>query len=176
MATNEPDGSAIILINVFEVDPDRVEAFFSGWRERAELMCKREGFRSLRLNRAIGSDTHFQIINIAQWDSEAALKAAMAQQDWRGKVREDAQFANTPADASGRCGRRVAGLVPIARRWGPRGLLAESGNHAPSFIHRQWPRFGKNRQHWTRWLGIGILLQDRLIGHTEATTRLYYSR
>src|SRR6476469_6212965 len=85
MATNEPDGSAIILINVFEVDPDRVEAFFSGWRERAELMCKREGFRSLRLHRAIGSDTHFQIINIAQWDSEAALKAAMAQQDWRGR-------------------------------------------------------------------------------------------
>jgi heme oxygenase (mycobilin-producing) len=86
MTTHETDGAPITLINVFEVDPEKLETFMAGWRERAELMSKRPGFRSLRLHRAVQPDARFQVINVAQWDSADALNAAMAQQDWRGKV------------------------------------------------------------------------------------------
>jgi heme-degrading monooxygenase HmoA len=74
------------LINVFEVDAEKVETFVAGWRERAELMSTRPGFRSLRLHRALRPDALFQVINVAQWDSADALNAALAQQDWQGKV------------------------------------------------------------------------------------------
>jgi heme-degrading monooxygenase HmoA len=74
------------LINLFEVDTEKLEAFVAGCRERAELMSKRPGFRSLRLHRALRPDRRFQVVNVAQWDSADALNAAMAQEDWRGKV------------------------------------------------------------------------------------------
>ena len=58
----------------------------AGWRESAESMSKRQGFRSLRLHRALRPDSRFQVDNVAQWDGADALNTAMAQEDWRGKV------------------------------------------------------------------------------------------
>ncbi len=49
MTTHKADAGPITLINVFEVDPGKLGPFLAGWRERAELMSKRPGFRSLRL-------------------------------------------------------------------------------------------------------------------------------
>jgi heme oxygenase (mycobilin-producing) len=86
MTIHTTDTDPITLINVFEVDPDQLEAFLAGWRERAELMSARPGFRSLRLHRALTREARFQVVNVAQWDNSDALQAAMLQQDWRGKV------------------------------------------------------------------------------------------
>ena len=74
------------MINSFEVDTEKLEAFVAGWRERAELMSKRPGFRSPRLHRALRPDARFQVVDVAQWDSTDALNAVTAQEDWRGKV------------------------------------------------------------------------------------------
>jgi heme-degrading monooxygenase HmoA len=63
---HETDGAPITLINLFEVDTEKLEAFVAGWRERAELMSKRPGFRSLRLHRALRPDALFQVVNVAQ--------------------------------------------------------------------------------------------------------------
>jgi len=46
------DEGPITLINVFEVEPEKLDAFIASWRERAELMSRQPGFRSLRLHRA----------------------------------------------------------------------------------------------------------------------------
>jgi hypothetical protein len=54
------DGAPITLINVFEVDPEKLESVVAGWRERAELMRKRPGFRSLQLRRALRPDARFR--------------------------------------------------------------------------------------------------------------------
>jgi heme-degrading monooxygenase HmoA len=71
------------LINVFEVDPEKLELFLAGWRERAELMSKQPGVVSVRLHRALSPDARFQVINVAVWESADALRAATAQQDWQ---------------------------------------------------------------------------------------------
>lgn len=86
MTTRQTDRGPVTLINVFEVDSDKLEPFLAGWRERAKLMSKQPGFRSLRLHRALSPDARFQVVNVAVWESVDALSAATAQQDWTEKA------------------------------------------------------------------------------------------
>ena len=87
-----PDGTpadVVTLVNVFEVQPDKLEWFLEGWRERARLMSEQPGFRSLRLLRALSAGARFQFVNVAEWDSADALEAATA----HGEFQESAQRA-----------------------------------------------------------------------------------
>ena len=86
MTTPETDAGPVTLINVFEVEPEKLEVFLARWRERAELMRKQPGFRSLRLHRALSPDARFQVVNVAEWDSADALHTAQAQESWREKA------------------------------------------------------------------------------------------
>ena len=70
----------VTLINVFEIDSDKLDLFCSEWRKRAEFMAKQPGFRSLKLHRALTPDARFQLVNVAEWDSADALRGATAQQ------------------------------------------------------------------------------------------------
>jgi heme-degrading monooxygenase HmoA len=74
-----PADGPVTFINVFEIDPAELDSFLVGWRERAEFMSKQPGFRSFRLHRALTPDTPFQLVNVAEWDSLDALRAATAQ-------------------------------------------------------------------------------------------------
>ena len=84
--THETNAGPVTLINVFEVHPDKLDSFLAAWRDRAELMSKRPGFRSSRLHRAISPEARFQVINVAVWESADAFLAATAQRDWREKA------------------------------------------------------------------------------------------
>ncbi|HYB36561.1 MAG TPA: antibiotic biosynthesis monooxygenase family protein [Mycobacterium sp.] len=94
------DEGPITLINVFEVEPEKLDAFIASWRERAELMSRQPGFRSLRLHRALSPDSRFQAVNVAQWESADALHTAQAQENWQqmalGAV-EELGFTANPA-------------------------------------------------------------------------------
>ena len=79
MANDIPDGGPITLINVFEIRVGDVEQFLLQWRERAEFLGRQPGFRSLRLHRALDPESRFQLVNVAEWDSAEALRAATAQ-------------------------------------------------------------------------------------------------
>jgi len=81
---------AITFVNVFEIDPEQLDALLVEWRERAEFMSKQPGFRSFRLHRALSPDSRFQLINVAEWDSAAALQAATAQPTFQDSVRRSA--------------------------------------------------------------------------------------
>jgi heme-degrading monooxygenase HmoA len=78
MADQTPDTEPITLINVFEISPDDVEHFLQEWRERAQFLRRQPGFRSLRLHRALNPDSRFQLVNVAEWGSAQALRAATA--------------------------------------------------------------------------------------------------
>jgi hypothetical protein len=52
--TQETDGAPITLIR-YSGSTQKLESFVAGWRERAELMSKRPGFRSLQ-HRALRPD------------------------------------------------------------------------------------------------------------------------
>ena len=74
------DTGSVTLINVFEIEPDKLESFLAGWCERATLMSKQPGFRSLRFHRALSPDFRFQLVNVAEWETADALHAATAQE------------------------------------------------------------------------------------------------
>ena len=100
MNIHEVDAGPITLINVFEVDSEKLEAFIASWYERAEIMRTQPGFRSLCLHRAVSPHSRFQVVNVAQWDSADALNAATAQQNWREKALQSVQelgFVANPA-------------------------------------------------------------------------------
>lgn len=97
-----PGDGPITLINVFEVPADRVDAFVDQWRVRAELMATAPGFRDARLHRAVSAEARFQLVNVAHWDSEDQMNAALANDEFRRRVNAlqddpDTRFAAAPA-------------------------------------------------------------------------------
>ena len=97
MTTSEMGTGPVTLINVFEIQPEKLESFLAGWRERAALMSEQPGFQSLRLHRALSPDSRFQLVNVAQWQSEDALKAATAHEKFVASARRAADETGVTA-------------------------------------------------------------------------------
>jgi len=70
----EIDGS-IILINKFNVKPDKVEQFLKDWTEDATNFKQQPGFISTQLHKGIGKSSVF--INYAVWESIEHYKEAV---------------------------------------------------------------------------------------------------
>ncbi|KNB53796.1 antibiotic biosynthesis monooxygenase family protein [Streptomyces caatingaensis] len=83
----DADVAPVTFVNVIEVPADQVERFVATWRERARIMSTAPGFRDSRLHRALSSETRFQLINVAHWDSRGAWQAAMANPEFRARMR-----------------------------------------------------------------------------------------
>ncbi|MGW4246138.1 antibiotic biosynthesis monooxygenase family protein [Nocardia sp. NPDC004722] len=73
---NSAEGPGITFVNAFEIPADRIDDFVPNWLDRAQHMSNTPGFRTNRLHRALAPATHFQLINIAQWDSPEAWTTA----------------------------------------------------------------------------------------------------
>jgi heme-degrading monooxygenase HmoA len=76
--------ASIVLINPFEVpegQPD--EAFLAGWQRAAEYMQAQPGFVNTRLHRALGPDARFRFINVAEWETADAFRAAVTSPEFR---------------------------------------------------------------------------------------------
>ena len=69
---------SVILINPFEV-PEAVadDDFLRGWERAAAYMRQQPGFLSSRLHRALGPDARFRFVNVAEWESPDAFRAAV---------------------------------------------------------------------------------------------------
>jgi heme-degrading monooxygenase HmoA len=70
----EIDGQ-VILINKFNVKPDKVEQFLKDWGEDAINFKKQPGFISVQLHKGIGKSSVF--INYAVWESLEHYKAVI---------------------------------------------------------------------------------------------------
>ena len=97
----EGDG-AVTFINVFEVPVEQIDTFIAHWRELAKIMSAAPGFREARLHRALSSQTRFQIINVAHWESRQAWEAATANPEFEEGLRAltedtEVQFSANPA-------------------------------------------------------------------------------
>jgi heme-degrading monooxygenase HmoA len=68
--------NTITLVNVFELEPDRMDSFLDAWRARAEFIRAQPGFRSLRVLRALSAGARFQAIVETDWDSVETLHDA----------------------------------------------------------------------------------------------------
>ena len=65
----------VILINKFNVDPDKTEQFVKDWGEDAINFKKQPGFISAQLHKGIGKSSIF--INYAIWESLEHYKEAI---------------------------------------------------------------------------------------------------
>jgi heme-degrading monooxygenase HmoA len=77
----------VTFINVFEVPVEQIETLIAHWRELAKVMSAARGFREARLHRALSSETRFQIINVANWESPKAWEAAVANPEFQEGLR-----------------------------------------------------------------------------------------
>ena len=65
----------VILINKFNVKPDKVEQFLKDWAEDAINFKKQPGFISAQLHKGVGKSSVF--INYAVWESLEHYKAVI---------------------------------------------------------------------------------------------------
>ena len=68
------DDGPIELINVFTMTPEDVDRFLDVWSDDAAYMKRQPGFIRTQLHRGVGGSCAF--INVATWESAAALRAA----------------------------------------------------------------------------------------------------
>ncbi|MFF8281624.1 antibiotic biosynthesis monooxygenase family protein [Streptomyces albus] len=94
------DGSPVTFINVFEIDAGHVDAFVAQWEKHAALMRDKPGFIDSRLHRARSSQTRYQLVNVAHWESQEAWEAATADQEFQDRTRAARDDASTPITAS----------------------------------------------------------------------------
>ncbi|NEA43634.1 antibiotic biosynthesis monooxygenase family protein [Streptomyces sp. SID11385] len=65
----------VVLTNTFVVPPERGEVFLTLFRRQAEYMKARPGFVSLQMHKGTAGSRLF--MNVAVWESSAALAAAL---------------------------------------------------------------------------------------------------
>lgn len=71
----EKINGSVILINKFNVEPDKVEQFLKDWTEDAKGFKQQPGFISTQMHKGIGKSSVF--INYAVWESLEHYKEAV---------------------------------------------------------------------------------------------------
>lgn len=74
---------AVILLNPFEVPAGKEQEAVEYWERCAEVMRKAPGFISTRLHRAISADAHYQLINMAEWESPQHFLAVIESDEFK---------------------------------------------------------------------------------------------
>ena len=78
------DEKPVELINIFTMDAEDVEAFLQVWAGDAAYMKRQPGFIRTQLHRGISGSATF--VNIATWESPAALRAAFTAPEFQATV------------------------------------------------------------------------------------------
>lgn len=88
----------VTLMNGFVVSPERDDAFHALWSTTSRYFIAQPGFVSLRLHRAVSADAPYRWINVANWDSEGAYRAAHSTDEFRRIVTQEAwqEFRSAP--------------------------------------------------------------------------------
>ncbi|WP_226577811.1 antibiotic biosynthesis monooxygenase family protein [Acuticoccus sediminis] len=81
-AANTDQGAAmprpVTLINVFEVPEGQREATLAGWERAAAFLSVQPGYLGTALHESLAPDARFRFINVAQWTTPDAFRAAAA--------------------------------------------------------------------------------------------------
>ena len=78
------DDEPIQLINVFTMDASDVQSFLEVWADDAAYMKRQPGFICTQLHRGTGGSAAF--VNVATWESPAALRAAFTAPEFQAAV------------------------------------------------------------------------------------------
>ncbi len=87
----------IVLINPFEVPAEASdEEFLAGWQRAADYLSTQPGFIRSKLHRAASPDARFRFINVAEWETPAAFRAAVSHPEFV-KLRDETPFSHYPS-------------------------------------------------------------------------------
>ena len=97
-ATETPDDGPVTLLNSFTVAAERDDAFQALWRVTSAYFSAQPGFRSLRLHRSVTGDGAGRWVNVAEWESQGAYRAAHTTDEFRRLVTGPgwAEFPSSP--------------------------------------------------------------------------------
>jgi len=66
----------IVLINPFTVPVDKLEQTLAMWEAARDFLKQQPGYISTELHQSLAVDAQYRLINVAQWQSAQAFKAA----------------------------------------------------------------------------------------------------
>lgn len=67
-------GGAVVLLNVFTLEPEDAEGFLKAWSGESDFFKKQPGFISTQLHQGVGGSTMY--VNYAVWESATAFATA----------------------------------------------------------------------------------------------------
>ena len=77
---------AVVLINAFTVPSDKLDETIAMWEQARDFLQEQPGYISTALHQSISPIARYRLINVAQWESIDAFKAAT------GKMRAEANL------------------------------------------------------------------------------------
>jgi hypothetical protein len=74
----DPDGQGegVVFVNCMRFAPDRHDAAFAAWERVNRYMVRKPGYRRHRLHRRLDDDAPFGLVNVVEWESPEAWRAA----------------------------------------------------------------------------------------------------
>jgi heme-degrading monooxygenase HmoA len=120
------DSHPVVLINPFEVPPDRDREFVTRWERARDFLAGREGYVDTALHRSLAPEPEFRFVNVARWRSPRDFQAAVAARGFPGRrmpyvshpalyevVAEDDAPAGPDPAGSGPAGSEPVGAVVL---------------------------------------------------------------
>jgi heme-degrading monooxygenase HmoA len=121
-----PANPDVVLVNAFEVPPDRDRDFLSRWEPARDFLEGRDGYVDTALHRSVAPDAEFRFVNVARWRSPGDFQAAISARGFPGRqlpyashpslyhvVAEDDAPAGPDPAGPGSAGREPAGAVVL---------------------------------------------------------------
>ena len=68
----------VVLINTFIVPIEKIDEAVAMWEQARDFLQTQPGYVSTKLHRALSPDAKYLLINVAEWKSPDAFKAATA--------------------------------------------------------------------------------------------------
>ena len=66
----------VVFVNCMRFEPEHHDAAFAAWRRVNEYMVAKPGYRWHRLHRRLDDDAPFGLVNVVEWESPDAWRAA----------------------------------------------------------------------------------------------------
>ena len=70
---------SVVLINTFTVPVEQIDATIAMWEIARDFLKTRPGYISTKLHRSLSPEAKYLLINVAQWESPEAYKAATSE-------------------------------------------------------------------------------------------------
>ena len=87
----------LILINAFEVPPERDDEFVRAWEAARDYLKKQPDYVDTALHRAVSPDADFRFVNVGRWESPQRFQAAVQSPGFREASQGLASFRPHPA-------------------------------------------------------------------------------